>query len=166
VNLHATLPLDEPPTIPAADDPVAQLLADAKLSSEAEVLDALEARRVQINLSNAELERLAGLTVGHATKCLGPARSRSPTLATVDRLLAATGMSWLFLIDPAKVARVQPLWKPRAASKVRVRELSAITLQRAKPAILAELLRKASRPKWRDMPAPMFLRALMQEDGP
>jgi hypothetical protein len=70
MNLQlAPVPLDEPPAVTAGDE-VARVLAEPRLSSEPEFLDALEARRVQINLSNADLEQLAGLTVGHASKCL------------------------------------------------------------------------------------------------
>jgi transcriptional regulator with XRE-family HTH domain len=162
MNMLAPMPLDEEP--PAADDLVSRVLADARLGTEAELLDALEARRVQINLSNAELERLAGLTVGHVSKCLSPARSRSPTLRTVDRLMMALGMSWVLLIDPQKVSRISPSWRPRDLSHVRQRALSPTTIARATPHVLAALARRASRPKWKDVPAPMFLRALMQED--
>jgi hypothetical protein len=160
--MHAPLP----PPLPPADDPVARALADAKLASEAELLDALEARRVELSLSNATVESLAGLCAGHLTKVAGPARSRSPTLATLDRLMAALGLSFVLVRDPQKIEAARDRWRPRSASKVRVRALSPTTIARARRHVVADLSRKASRPKWRDVPAPMFLRALMQEDGP
>jgi hypothetical protein len=147
-------------------DEVARILAAARIADGPSLLDALEARRNELGLSNATVEELGGLTSGHLTKIAGPARSRSPTLATLDRLMVVLGLSFVLVRDPEKVERVQSRWRPRAASKVRHRALSATTIARAKPHVLAELARKASRPKWKETPAPMFLRALMQEDGP
>jgi hypothetical protein len=164
MNLHAPPPLDQVPAVADAPaDDVARVLADARLGDEAALLDALEARRVELGLANAAVEELAGLARGHYTKIVGPARSRSPTAAVLDKVMAALGLSLVLLVDPAKVERVQPQWRPRDAAKVRVRQLSATTIARARPQVIHELLRRAARPKWKDTPAPEFLRALMQE---
>jgi hypothetical protein len=47
VNLQ--LPIDEVLAAPAADNPVARMLADARLPDEPAIIDALEARRVELN---------------------------------------------------------------------------------------------------------------------
>jgi hypothetical protein len=77
--------------------------------------------------------------------------------------MAVLGMSWILVIDPSKVERMRSQWRPRDASHVRQRALSETTIARARPHVLAELARRASRPKWKDVPAPLFLRALMSE---
>jgi hypothetical protein len=57
MNLQATLPsIDEATAIPAADDALARALSAAKLSGEAELVDALRARQHKLQLSDAVLE--------------------------------------------------------------------------------------------------------------
>ena len=166
MNLQiAHVPIEETPAV-AAGDEVARILADAKLSDGAALLDALEARRVELGLSNRTCELAAGLCDGHLTKVCGPSRERSPTLVTLDKLMAVFGLSFVLVRDPEKIEAARDRWKPRAASKVRERHLSPTTIERARLYVLADLARKAARPKWKDVPAPMFLRALMSEDGP
>jgi hypothetical protein len=164
MNLHATLPLDEVP-IAAGDDTIARLLAEARLSDGAALLDALEARRGELQLSNATLEGLAGLPTGYLTKLTGPARLKNPTLSTVDRIMAVLGLSWILVIDSEKVSRAQPSWQRRDQAHVRTRQLSPTTIARARPAVMAELVRKASRPRWKGATARDFLQA-MAEAGP
>jgi hypothetical protein len=164
LQLHP-LPADEAPAV-ATDDPVARVLADARLSDGAALLDALEARRVELGLSNAAPEAAAipPLCIGHATKTLGPSRQKSPTLATLDRLMAVLGLSFVLVRDPEKIDRVRSRWVPRHMEKVRQRALSLTTIARAKPHVLAALLRRARHPRWKDVPAPAFLQAMAQED--
>jgi hypothetical protein len=90
MNLHATLPLDE---APIAADPITRMLHAAKLSSEGELLDAVEARRVELGLSLATLDQLAGLALGHSSKCLSPARAKRPTTGTLYAMLDALALS-------------------------------------------------------------------------
>jgi hypothetical protein len=61
---------------------------------------------------------------------------------------------------------MQPQWRRRHEEKVRVRPLSATTIARARPTILAELARRASRPRWANVPAREFMQALVREDVP
>jgi hypothetical protein len=164
MNLHTTIPLDEAP-ITTTDDVVARVLGAAKLSDGAALLDALEARRIELGLSNAVVEGLANLAAGYLTKLFGPARLKSPTLATLDRVMAVLGLSLVLVIDPEKVSRAQPTWRPRDEARVRARRLSPTTLARARPNVLAELARKAARPRWAEAPAREFIRAMV-EAGP
>jgi hypothetical protein len=62
------------------------------------VLDALEARRVELGLSNRTCELAAGLCDGHVTKVLGPSKERSPMLATLDRLMSVLGLGAVILL--------------------------------------------------------------------
>jgi hypothetical protein len=165
MNLQfAPVPLDE--ALAVADDPVARILSDARIGDGQQLLDALEAKRNELHLSNAAVEKLANLCDGHCTKILGPSREKSPTLRTLDAILEVFALSIVLINDPSKAARVQPLWKVRDASHVRRHQLSSVTISRARPHILAELARRASRPRWAGVNARTFMRALMQEDGP
>jgi hypothetical protein len=144
--MHATLPIvDEVSAAPTADDEVARALDTAKISTEGELLDALEHRRTLIGLSVASLDQLSGLAVGHSTKTLGPARIKSPTARTLFRLLDSLALSVVLLVDPSKADRVQAQWRPRHEAKVRVRRPSQLALQRSRPIIVAELTRKAAK---------------------
>jgi transcriptional regulator with XRE-family HTH domain len=161
MNLHATIPIEEMPAAPA--DPVAQMLDAAKISTEAELLDALEHRRTQIGLSLASFAKLSGLAAGHPGTAIGPARTKSPSARTLYRMLDALALSIVLVVDGAKAERVQPQWRPRDERKVRVRAMSPTTIARAKPHVVSELLRRASRPRWQNTSARDFLRALTQE---
>jgi hypothetical protein len=162
--MHAPLQLVEEQPASAAGDQIARILTDARLSDGAALLDALEARRVELGLSNRTCELAAGLCDGHLTKVCGPAREKSPTLVTLDKLLSALGLSIVLVNDPEKIEAVRIRWKPRAEAKVRVRALSSTTVARAKPIIVAELLRRASRPRWAGVDAQTFLKAMAGEE--
>jgi DNA-binding phage protein len=159
--MHAPLPITETSTVAADDDALARVLAGARLGDEAALLDALEARRVELGLANTMVEEAAGLCAGHLTKVLGPSKQRSPTLQTLDKVLRVLGLSIVLVCDPAK--RIETSWRRRDETHVRQRQLSATTLERARPTILAELARRASRPKWRNMPARDFVAAMVRE---
>jgi hypothetical protein len=163
MNLHAPLPLDEAPAAPV--DPVARLLADARISDGAALLDALDARRIELGLANTTVEQLAGLCEGHLTKIAGPSRERSPSLRTLDRVMAVLGLSFVLVRDPEKekTARMLPAWRPRDTSHVRARALSATTIARARPHVIADLTRRAARPRWKDATARDFLQAMSEQ---
>jgi hypothetical protein len=158
--------IEEPPTVAATgDDAIVRMLSDAKLSDGAALLDALEARRVELGLSNRTCELATGLCNGHVTKVLGPSRERSPTLATIDKVMAVLGLSIVLVRDPVKIEAARVRWTPRAASKVRMRQLSPTTIERARPHVLAELARKAARPRWAGIDARTFIKAMAGEEA-
>jgi hypothetical protein len=162
MNLQLTAQLDEAPATPVADD-VARVLSDARLGDGAELLDALVARRIELGLSNAMVEEAAGLCDGHLTKVLGPSKERSPTLRTLDRVMTVLGLSFVLVVDPSKIERVQSRWRRRDETHVRARQLSQTTIDRARPHVLAELARRAARPRWAGVDAKTFVRAMVQE---
>jgi hypothetical protein len=158
--LHAPVPLDEAPAVTDSARVV-------RLGNETAVLDEIERHRVAAGLSNTCLEQLAGprMALGHATKLLGPSREKSPRLATVCRMLDALGLSIAIVPDAEKLARVQTRWRRRHEEKVRTRALSPVTVARARPAVVAALARRAAHPRWADVPARDFMRAMMIEGG-
>jgi hypothetical protein len=148
---------------PSPIDEVPAAASDARLADEASLLDAIEARRNELQLSNSMVESLAGLGVGHLTKIAGPSREKSPTLTTLDRAMAVLGLSFVLVLDPSKIELAQSLWRRRAETKVRCRALSPTTISRARPHVVAELARRAVRPRWANMPAREFMETLLQE---
>jgi DNA-binding phage protein len=160
--MHATLPIDEAPAIPSADDALTNLLAGARIADGAALIAALEARRTQLGLSNAGLEAAAGLCQGHITKVLGPASKRGPTLRVIDQIMRALGLSFVLIHDPDKIAHAQLAWRPRDETHVRSSQLPASTIARARPTILAEMLRVAVRRKWRGVEARAFIKAQLE----
>jgi hypothetical protein len=157
--------VEEQPAVATTGDEVARILADAKLSDGAALLDALEARRVELGLSNRTCELAAGLCDGHLTKLCGPSRERSPTLVTLDKVLNVLGLSIVLVRDPAKIEAVRVRWTPRARSKVRERQLSPTTIARARPHVLSDLARKAARPRWAGVDARTFIKAMVGENS-
>jgi hypothetical protein len=153
--MHAPLPLAETPAMPSADA--------IALATEGALLDAVEARRVQIGLALADLDQLAGLALGHSSKCLSPARLKRPSTRTLYALLDVLALSVVLVVDGTKAARISPSWRPRDETHVRDRALSPRALERARPAVLAELARKASRPRWKGATARDFLQAMMEQ---
>jgi hypothetical protein len=152
--------------VPAATgDEISRILADAKLADGAALLDALEARRVELGLSNRTCELATGLCEGHMTKVCGPSRERSPTLTTLDKLMSVLGLSFVLVRDPQKIAAARVRWTPRSASKVRQRQLSPTTIERARPHVLADLARKAARPRWAGVDARTFIKAMVGEEA-
>jgi hypothetical protein len=154
--MHA--PLAETPAAAAADS-VAQMLASARIRSAGELLDALVARKAELGMSDKTLERLAGLTAGHVAKTLSPGRVRIPKLGTIGKVLDSLQLSVILVRDSSKAT--EP-WEPRNEAKVRT-QLGSATIARARPIILDELLRRAVRKRWRDMPTREFLKAQMGE---
>jgi hypothetical protein len=163
MNLQVAMPIEETLAIPPAGDAAARTLAAARLRDEGELLDALEARREQLGLSNATVENLAGLARNHLTKCMGPARRRSPSLRLLDQVMRVYGLSFVLVLDPAKLARAQSTWQPRNAVKVTPRPPSSIALTRSRPILLEALLRRASHPKWKHMTPKAFIEAQQRE---
>jgi hypothetical protein len=154
--MHAPLPLAETP-IAAGADAIA-------LATEGALLDAVEARRAQIGLSLADLDRLSNLALGHSSKCLSPARLKRPTTATLYALLDVLALSIVLVVDGTKAARISPSWRARDEMKVRDRALSPRALERTRPVVLAELARKASRPRWKGATARDFVRAMVEAE--
>jgi hypothetical protein len=75
--------------------------------------------------------------------------------------MTALSLSWVLVVDPAKM-RGQPLPR-RVEAQVRVRAISQSAIAAARPHVLDELLRRAARRKWAGVDAKAFMRAMAQE---
>ena len=166
MNVHAPIPmLDVAPAVPPAADAVdalARMLDAAKLSSEQALLDAVRSRRVQLGLSLKNLDLAAGLAAGHASKCTSPARIKSPSTKTLFALLDALALSVVLVHDPSKAERISPTWRRRDESHVRQNPPSPLAVAKSRPAVIAELARKANHARWRTTSASEFMQAMME----
>jgi hypothetical protein len=121
---------------------------DNMLCTANDVLDALAARKTAVGLSNATVDALAGLTLGHFDKIAGPTRGRFPRLDTFMALVGALGLAVTLVEDPE--SRVQRRWTKRSDANVRDR-VSRAMVKRARATVLHELASKGGRSWWARM---------------
>ena len=90
----------------------------AEIRSYLGLIDALRARRLELDLSFALLDELAGLAPGYGAKVLAPAESRSkhPKLLgsmSLALILQTLGCRLELVEDPAAMERIKPRLVPR-----------------------------------------------------
>ena len=93
-------------------------MAAAEIRSYADLVAALRARRLELDLSFALLDELAGLAPGYGAKVLSPAESRSnhPKLLgtmSLAAILGALGVKLVLVEDAAAMERIKPRLVPR-----------------------------------------------------
>jgi hypothetical protein len=112
-----------------------------------EILDALVARKTALDLSNATVDHLAGLTLGHFDKIAGSSRDRVPTLPTLFAVLGALGLAVQLVEDPDTT--VVSRWEKRREDQARGNgRISRSMVKRARSTVLHELARKAVGARW------------------
>jgi hypothetical protein len=120
-----------------------------------ELLDRLRARQAEIGLSNAELDDICGWPGGGVVdKYLGPSRVKWPGMDVIFRMMYALGLSGELVVDDAKVARMTPIWRASGKRKIAAirnenPRVSKAMLQRAAPAVAAQMGRKGAEKRWK-----------------
>lgn len=100
--------------------------------------------RVARQLSLAAVDDLAGLTLGHTEKILGPSRAKGLTQMTFDLFLPTLGLQLLLVEDPDAAASIAARWERRDERAVRQSQrVSRKLLDRARPVIIQELIEAA-----------------------
>jgi hypothetical protein len=110
-----------------------------------DVLEALRARKVALQLSNSMIDEIAGLTDGHFDKAAGPSRVKPPNLYTLMSIIGALGLAVQLVEDPERVRAVRNRWRRRVEHYVCPPQL---TLGQARPIVLARAARKAAKARW------------------
>jgi hypothetical protein len=82
----------------------------ARFTSAHELLDLLARRKADLGLSNETFDRVCGFTPGYGDKLIGPSRLKSPSMASLEVMLTALGLSGSLHVDEAKVRQVGRLW--------------------------------------------------------
>jgi hypothetical protein len=115
------------------------------LRTAAEIVSALRSRKEALGLSNAVVEEIAGLTIGHWDKACGPTSVKSPNLYTLTALAGALGLAVVLVEDPD--AKVRRRWQRRQESMApRKRRIGR--LRRLKSEAIQELARHAGKARW------------------
>jgi hypothetical protein len=112
------------------------------------LIDVLAERKAALGLSDEWIEAVGGFSPGHANKMLGPARTKTPSLPSLDILLQLLGLSLVVVDDPVRAARMRDLWLRREEAKVHSNKVGRLTIQRARPFVIRELARAAALARW------------------
>jgi hypothetical protein len=86
------------------------------------LIDILQARREDLELSNEAAEEIAGFTTGHVTKILGPRRTKKFGQLTMPTLFEVLGVKLFLLEDKAAAARTIARRSPRQIQHVNSRQ--------------------------------------------
>jgi hypothetical protein len=118
--------------------------------SYSDLITALRAVKQFRQLSDAELEALAGLTRSHWTKIAGACPTKRAGPAVLDALLGALAIELHVKPDPQATQRMAHRWTRRRQDAVRTSQpISQSALERCRPIILSELARKGWRTRRR-----------------
>jgi hypothetical protein len=79
---------------------------------------------------------------------LGPARTKNPSLPTLDVLLQLLGLSLVVVDSPERRERMKSLWLRRDEGKVHSNTVGRLTIRRARPFVLRELASAAGKARW------------------
>jgi hypothetical protein len=113
-----------------------------------DIIEALRSRKEALQLSNAIVDDLAGLTLGHFDKVAGPTRERAPSLATLMAIAGALGLAVQFVPDPDST--VAGRWTRRREDQARRQDgrISKAAIRKARPLVLAAAARAAAKARW------------------
>lgn len=120
-----------------------------------ELIEALRARKAQLELSDSMVDLIGGLTRGHTEKILGPSRTKKLSPMTIDVLLATLAVK-ICLIEDVEAAKVmEGRWEERVANHVRstANRASQRIVAQAKPHIFRDLGKKSAPARMRCLTA-------------
>lgn len=86
------------------------------IRSMGELLDAMRARREEINISCETVDEIANLTRGHTSRLLALEPSKNLGFTSLGSVLFALGMALVPQEDPETMAVVSPHWVKRGPS--------------------------------------------------
>jgi hypothetical protein len=125
----ATPSSPEPPPAPEA---AAALAVPKVVTTEAELLALLRARRDELQLTHMELDRLTGWADGYASKVLSPEPLKGFTEKSLSLVLDALALGIArieFIVDPAQVERMKGRWTKRVRPQMRPRRTRSALLE-------------------------------------
>jgi hypothetical protein len=120
-------------------------IAFRMLRTADDLIAALRARKDELGLSNATVDEIAGMTLGHWDKACGPSRVKSPNLFTLMSLIGALGLAVQFVDDPDRIRAVRGRWRRRSDPQVCP---PTLTIGQARPVVLSRAARKAAKARW------------------
>ena len=85
----------------------------APIRSMPELIEALRARRDELNISHETIDSIAGLQSGYTSKLLAPKPIKNLGPMSFGSLLGALGLAVVVVEDPSMCERVSKHWEPR-----------------------------------------------------
>jgi hypothetical protein len=83
------------------------------ITSMTGLLDAVRARRDELNLSHETIDALAGFPAGYTSKLLAPVPMRGVSHMSLTAILGALGIGLVVVEDTVQRAKVEDRWQPR-----------------------------------------------------
>jgi hypothetical protein len=111
------------------------------------LIEALRARKSDLQLTDTALEELAGLTAGHVGKLLGDLRAKILGPVTLPLILQALAVKIVLVHDAEAAAKMEQRWERRerpAVNTNRLARLGQTTLRRVFPVVLSEQGKRAA----------------------
>lgn len=97
----------------------------ASISDYGLLIEALDERRKELNLSCNELDDLASIATGYFAKCAGGSRTKTLGWHSVFKVSKRLGLRMVLEIDPAATAATLAVARPRQARQARPNNLAA-----------------------------------------
>lgn len=85
----------------------------APIRSMPELLNAIRARRDELNISHETIDGIAGLQSGYTSKLLAPTPIKNLGPMSFGSLLGALGLAVVVVEDPQAIVRVEKHWQKR-----------------------------------------------------
>lgn len=108
----------------------------APIRSQAELLDAIRARRDELNISHETIDNIAGLQSGYTSKLLAPQPIKNLGPMSMGPLLGALGVALMLIEDDEQIDRVSSRWQKRK----RPQKIAALSI--AHPVEITDEMRK------------------------
>jgi hypothetical protein len=86
---------------------------NAPIRSMPELVDAIRARRDELNISHETIDNIAGLQSGYTSKLLGPIQLKGFSHMSLGAVLGALGIGLVVIEDPEAKAKVEGRWQKR-----------------------------------------------------
>jgi hypothetical protein len=83
------------------------------ITSMAGVLDAIRARRDELNLSHEAIDALCGFPGGYTSKLLAPVPIRGVSHMSLTALLGALALGFVVVEDAGQRQKIEGRWQPR-----------------------------------------------------
>jgi hypothetical protein len=124
------------------------------IRSQSELLDAIRARRDELNISHETIDNIAGFQAGYTSKLLCTPPMKNPGPMSLGALLGALGMALMPVVDHEMLAKVEGRWQPRKRPQKLPLVASAISTPNEVPGVVlitADLEREMRKKKMQEL---------------
>jgi hypothetical protein len=106
------------------------------IRSQAELLDAIRARRDELNISHETIDQIAGFQGGYTSKLLAPQPIKNLGPMSLGAILGALGLALVAVADPEAEQRVSKRWQKRKRPQKLPASASRLSIENETPQIL------------------------------